>query len=332
MTKIRVGILGLLFSLIVGSLSIYAAETQPEKLRVAMASISTSQVNLWVPLDTGLFKKHGLDVDLVFISGAPVVNAALLSGEVALAQGGPAPAIQTNLKGAGTYIILGNTNRFPYQLVAAANIRQISDLKGKRFGIARIGAADQTAALLVLPRFGIQPEKDLNMIAVGAVPSRFAALISGSVSATLLIPPETTKAKELGFRVLANFMDLDVDYQQNAIYTTKSFIDRRTDTLRRFVMAYSEGIHFIHTNAKGTQQIMKKYLKGDDRSIEEAYSEVVLKAVPKIPYPTKTGLQTLIHFMVKTTPELANAKPDDFIDTRIIKELEERGFYARLYR
>ena len=77
---------------------------------------------------------------------------------------------------------------------------------------------------------------------------------------------------------------------------------------------------------------MKKYLKGDDRSIEEAYTEVVLKAAPKIPYPTKAGLQTLINFMAKTTPELANAKPDDFIDTRIIKDLEERGFYARLYR
>src|SRR5580765_1093739 len=110
------------------SLRSYAGETQGEKLRVAMASISTSQVNLWVPLDTGLFKKYRLDVDLVFISGAPIVNAALLSGEVAIAQGGPAPSIQTNLKGAGTYIILGNTNRFPYQLVVAPNIKEVADL------------------------------------------------------------------------------------------------------------------------------------------------------------------------------------------------------------
>ena len=192
------------------------ANAQSEKLRVAMASISTSQVNLWVPLDTGLFKKHRLDVDLVFISGAPIVNAALLSGEVALAQGGPAPSIQTNLKGAGTYIILGNTNRFPYQLVVAPNIKEVADLKGKRFAIARIGAADHSAVLFVLPRLGLHAEKELSLIAVGAVPSRFAALVNGSVAATLLIPPETTKARSLGFRVLANFMDIDVDFQQNA--------------------------------------------------------------------------------------------------------------------
>ena len=308
------------------------ANAQSEKVRVAMASISTSQVNLWVPLDTGLFKKHRLDVDLVFISGAPIVNAALLSGEVAIAQGGPAPSIQTNLKGAGTYIILGNTNRFPYQLVVAPNIKDIADLKGKRFAIARIGAADHSAVLFVLPRLGLQPEKDLSLIAVGAVPSRFAALVNGSVAATLSIPPETTKARELGFRVLNNFMDIDVDFQQNALYTTKSFIDRKTDVLRRFVMAYSEGIHYIHTNPKGTQQIMKKYLKGDDKAIEEAYTEVVLKAAPKIPYPTKSGLQTLMKFMAATTPEIANSKAEDFIDTRLVKELEDSGFYARLYR
>lgn len=308
------------------------ADAQPEKLRVAMASISTSQVNLWVPVDTGLFKKHGLDVDLVFIAGAPIVNAALLSGEVALAQGGPAPAIQTNLKGAGTYIILGNTNRFPYQLIAAPNIKEIAELKGKRFAIARIGAADHSAVQFVLPRLGLQPERDLTMIAVGAVPSRFAALTNGSVSGTLLIPPETTKARELGFRVLANFMDIDVDFQQNAIYTTRAIMTRRADAVRRFVMAYSEGIHYIHTNPKGTQRIMKKYLKGDDKSIEEAYTEVVVKAAPKIPYPTKSGLQTLLKFMATTTPELATAKADDFIDTRFVKELEDSGFYARLYR
>jgi NitT/TauT family transport system substrate-binding protein len=303
-----------------------------EDIRIAMASISTSQVNLWVPRDIGLFKKYGLNVDLVLISGAPIVNAALLSGEVAIAQGGPAPSIQTNLKGAGTYIILGNTNRFPYQLVATPNTKDIADLKGKRFAIARIGAADHSASLFVLPRLGLHPEKDLNMIAVGAVPSRFAALVNGAVAATLLIPPETTKAKELGFRVLANFMDIDVDFQQNAIYTTRSFINRNTDAVRRFVMAYSEGIHYIHTNSHGTQQIMKKYLKGDAKSIEEAYREVVVKAAPKIPYPTKSGLQTLMKFMAATTPEIANAKPEDFIETRFIKELEDSGFYARLYR
>jgi len=314
------------------SLRAFAADTPAEKIRVAISSISTSQVNVWVPLDAGFFKKHGLDVELVYISGAPVGAAALMSGEVVISQGGVVGSINSNLKGAGTYIILGGADRFPYQLVVPPGIHQIADLKGKRFAISRIGSADHTAAMFVLPKLGVQPDKELNIVQVGSVPSRFAALVNGSVMGALLIPPETVKAKELGYRVLSNFADIDIAYQQNGVYTTRNLINRRTEMMRRFAMAYSEGNHYIHTNPAGTQKIMSKYLHGDEKAIAEAYTEVVVKATPKIPYPSKPGIQTLLNFIAKTNPDAANAKPDDFIDTRFVKDLEDSGFYAKLNR
>jgi len=307
-------------------------QAQSEKVRVAISSISTSQVNVWVPLDTGFFKKQGLDVELVYISGAPVGAAALMSGEVAISQGGVVGSITANMKGSGTYIVLGGAERFPYQLVVPPTIKQISDLKGKRFAVSRIGSADHTATMFVLPKLGIQPDKEMNIIQVGSVPARFAALVNGSVQGALLIPPETVKAKELGFRVLSNFADIDIAYQQNGVYTTRNFINKRPDMLRRFATAYSEGNHYIHTNAEGAQRIMRKYLAGDEKAIREAYTEVVLKATPKIPYPSKPGIQTLLDFLAKTSPEAASAKPEDFIDARFVKELEDSGLYARLYR
>ena len=322
----------LLFSFIFALAFTSIAQSQPEKVRVAISSISTSQVNVWVPLDTGFFKKQGLDVELVYISGAPVGAAALMSGEVAISQGGVVGSITSNMRGSGTFIILGGADRFPYQLIAAPSIKQISDLKGKRFAVSRIGSADHTATLFVLPRLGIQPDKEMNIVQVGSVPARFAALVNGSVQGALLIPPETVKAKELGFRVLSNFAEIEINYQQNGVYTTRSLIAKRPDMLRRFAIAYSEGNHFIHTNSEGTQRIMRKYLQGDEKAIREAYTEVVLKATPKIPYPSKPGIQTLLDFLAKTSPETANAKPDDFIDVRFVKELEDNGFYAKLFK
>jgi len=322
----------LLFSFILVLAFASVAKSQPEKVRVAISSISTSQVNVWVPLDTGFFKKHGLDVELVYISGAPVGAAALMSGEVAISQGGVVGSITSNMRGSGTFIILGGADRFPYQLIAAPSIKQISDLKGKRFAVSRIGSADHTATMFVLPRLGIQPDKELNIVQVGSVPARFAALVNGSVQGALLIPPETVKAKELGYRVLSNFAEIDINYQQNGVYTTRSLITKRPDMLRRFTIAYSEGNHFIHTNSEVTQRIMRKYLQGDEKAIREAYTEVVLKATPKIPYPSKPGIQTLLDFLAKTSPEAANAKPDDFIDVRFVKELEDNGFYAKLFK
>ena len=172
----------------------------------------------------------------------------------------------------------------------------------------------------------------MNIVQVGSVPARFAALVNGSVQGALLIPPETVKAKELGYRILSNFADIDIHYQQNGVYTTRSYINKRPDVLRGFAMAYSEGNHYIHTNSEGAQRIMRKYLHGDEKAIKEAYTEVVLKATPKIPYPSKPGIQTLLDFLAKTAPEASNAKPDDFIDVRFVKELEDNGFYAKLYR
>ena len=309
-----------------------AADVPLEKIRVAISSISTSQVNVWVPLDAGLFKKYGLDVELVYISGAPVGAAALMSGEVVISQGGVVGSINSNLKGAGTYIILGGADRFPYQLVVPPSIKQLSDLKGKRFAVSRIGSADHTATMFVLPKLGIQPDKELNIVQVGSVPSRFAALVNGSVMGALLIPPETVKAKDLGFRILSNFADIDIAYQQNGVYTTRNLINRKTDMMRRFATAYSEGNHYIHTNSNGTQKIMRKYLQGDEKAIEEAYTQIVIKATPKIPYPSKSGIQTLLNFIAKTNPEAASAKPEDFINDKFVKELDDSGFYARLYR
>jgi NitT/TauT family transport system substrate-binding protein len=320
------------FVICASSFCAFAAETSAEKIRVAISSISTSQVNVWVPLDAGFFKKHGLDVELVYISGAPVGAAALMSGEVVISQGGVVGSINSNLKGAGTYIFLGGADRFPYQLVVPPGVNQVADLKGKRFAVSRIGSADHTAAMFVLPKLGVQPDKELNIVQVGSVPSRFAALVNGSVMGALLIPPETVKARELGYRVLTNFADIDIHYQQNGVYTTRNLINRRTDMMRRFAMAYSEGNHYIHTNPVGTQKIMRKYLHGDEKAIAEAYTEVVVKATPKIPYPSKPGIQTLLNFIAKTTPEAASAKPDDFIDARFVKELEDSSFYAKLYR
>lgn len=322
----------LLFGFILGLAWADSAHSQMEKVRVAISSISTSQVNVWVPLDTGFFKKHGLDIELVYISGAPIGAAALMSGEVAISQGGVAGSITSNMRGSGTFIILGGADRFPYQLIAAPGIKQLSDLKGKRFAVSRIGSADHTATMFVLPKLGIQPDKEMNIVQVGSVPARFAALVNGSVQEALLIPPETVKAKELGYRVLSNFADIEINYQQNGVYTTRNFINKRPDLLRRFAAAYSEGNHFIHTNSEQTQRIMRKYLQGDEKAIREAYTEVVLKATPKIPYPSKPGIQTLIDFLAKTSPEAANSKPDDFIDARFVKELEDAGLYAKLYR
>lgn len=308
-------------------------EGQLERLRVAYSAISPTQLHGWLPVETGFYRKNGLDVEMVLFTGAPVAVAALVAGETPIIQAAAAGVISSNLAGSGAVMLAGAINRFPYQLFVTPEIKSIQDLKGKKFGVARIGAGDYSSATIVLKRQGLDPERELTFVQVGSVPTRLAALLGGSIQATLLIPPETLKARERGLRMLLDFTQLDVEYQHTGIATTKDFIRRRPDTVCRFMKAYIEGIHYILTNPKGTKELMRKFLKvKEDQAIEETYNGLVLKVTRRVPYPTEKGIQLILDQLGATNPKAAKAKPADFMETSFLKELEESGYIDRLYR
>jgi len=304
-----------------------------ENLRVAYSAISPTQLHGWLPLVTGLYKKHGLDVEMILFTGAPLAVASLVAGETPIIQAAAVGVISSNLASSGAVMLTGAINRFPYQLFVSPEIKAVQDLKGKKFGVARIGAGDYSSATIVLKQQGLDPEKEVVFIQVGSVPSRLAALLGKSIHATLLIPPETLKAREAGLRMLLDFTQIDIEYQHTGIATTRDFIKKRPDTVRRFVKAYVEGIHYILTNPKGTREIMRKFLKlKEDQAIEEAYNGLVLKVTRRVPYPTEKGIQLILDQLGATNPKAAKAKPADFVEASFLRELEESGYIDRLYR
>lgn len=308
-------------------------QTQLEKIRVAYTVISPTQLNVWTPRETGFYRKNGLDVELVLLVGAPLAVAALVAGETPIIQTGASAVITSNLSGSGAVLIAGAVNRFPYVLFATDEIKRVEDLRGKKFGVSRVGGADHASAATVLEKYGLNPDSDLVWVQIGSVPARLAAMQANSIQATLLQVPETLKAKEAGLKSLLDFTKLDIEWQQNGVATTRDFLRRRPDTVRRFMKAYVEGIHYNLTNPKGTQKILQKYLVvKDEKIIEESYNEVVLKLTRRVPYPTEKGIQTFLDQLKAKNPRAAQAKPTDFIDNSFLKELDESGYIDRLYR
>lgn len=307
-------------------------QAQIEKLRVAYTVISPTQLNVWTPKETGLYAKHGLDVELVLLVGAPLAVTAMLAGETPIIHTGASAVITSNLAGSGSVLIAGSVNRFPYVLFVTDQIKKLEDLKGKKFGVSRIGSADNAAAITVLERYGIK-ESDITYLQAGSVPARLAAMQTNAIQATLLQPPETLKAKEAGVRSLLDFTKLDVEWQQNGIAVTRDYIKKKADTVRRFMRAFVEGIHYNLINPKGAQKILQKYLTiKDEKSIEESYNEIVVKLTRRVPYPTESGIQLFLDQLKSKNPKAAQAKPSDFTDTSFLKELEESGYIDRLYR
>src|SRR5215510_13833622 len=181
-----------------------SAQAPSEKLRVAYTVIAPTQANVWTAKEIGYYAKHGLDVDLVLLVGAPLAVAALVGGETPIVHTGASAVITSNLAGSGAVIIAGAAN---------------------------------AAAATVLDKFGIK-ESDVTYVQAGSIPARLAAMQTYALQATLLQAPETLKAKELGLRAMLDFTKLDVEWQQNGVATTRDYIKKKPDTVRRFMRAY----------------------------------------------------------------------------------------------
>ncbi|HYA30470.1 MAG TPA: ABC transporter substrate-binding protein [Acidobacteriota bacterium] len=309
-----------------------AAQTPMEKLHVAYTVISPTQSTVWTAKEMGFFAKHGLDVEMVLLVGAPLGVTAMLAGETPIIHTGASAVITSNLTGSGAVLIAGSVNRFPYMLFTTDQVKRIEDLKGKKFGVSRIGSADNAAAQTVFGRYGLKGD-DVGYITVGSVPARLAALQSNTIQATLLTPPETLKAQELGIKPLMDFTKLDVEWQQNGVAVTRDYIKRKPDTVRRFMRAYVEAGVYNLTNPKGAQRVLQKYLTiKDEKAIEESYNGIVAKLTRRVPYPTEPGIQLFLDQLKATNPKAAAAKPSDFTDVSFLKELESSGFIDKLYK
>ena len=259
-------------------------------------------------------------------------NTAYEADWIELTNTGSSAVITSNLAGSGAVLIAGAINRFPYVLFVTDQIKRVEDLKGKKFGVSRIGSADNAAAVTVLEKFGIK-ESEITYVQAGSIPGRLAAMQTNALQSTLLQAPETLKAKEIGLRALLDFTKLDVEWQQNGVAVTRDYIKKKPDTIRRFMRAYVDAIHYNLTNPKGAQKILQKYLAiKDEKSVEEAYNEIVVKLTRRVPYPTEPGIQLFLDQLKQKNPKAGQVKPSEFTDVSFLKELESSGYIDRLYR
>jgi NitT/TauT family transport system substrate-binding protein len=304
-----------------------------DRVNISHSAVSGSQAILFVTRDAGFFKKYDIDLQIVFVAGAPPNIAALVSGDLDLTIfAGPA-AIASNLEGANTVVLMTYINTMEHTFISRPNIKKPADLKGKKFGIARPGATDDYGVRVAFKKWGLDPDKDITFLSVGTQPSRFAAVQTGMVDATLLQPPFTTKARQEGMVELASLGDLGLDYIGTSLATTRQTIQKKEGMVRRFVRAIVEGIHFYKTQKEASIQSIAKFTKLTDRTaLEEAYNTYAIKYMARVPYPSLKGVEAILEDLAKTNPKAKGADPKRFVEPRFLKELEDNGVVARLYK
>jgi len=306
---------------------------QRERLEVVYSSIGGSGIPLWIAQDKGFFERNGLDTRLIYIGGGRIVAQSFAAGQIKVAiMAGPA-MVSANLAGLNLRMVAGLVNTSTYSLFVKPNIGSPQELKGKRFGMGSFGSSPDFMMRQIFRRLGLDPEKDVTILQLGGGGDlvRLAALKAGSVDGALLSPPLTALARDAGFRALITPQNLVIPYQQTGVATTKDFIDKNRDTVRRFVKAMIEAVHFYKTHKEESLAVVAKNLKTNDRAaLEESYQEFAVKLHPRKPYPTLEGMALILDTQrTKNTP--TSVRAEDFVDMSFVKELDDSGFIDKLY-
>jgi NitT/TauT family transport system substrate-binding protein len=303
-----------------------------ESIRIAVPGISGTLLPLYVAQDKRLFKKHGLDAELIMVRSGSVAVQSLLAGEIQFAASGTSSGIEAKLAGADMITITDYMNTLPYSLVTSDKIKSAEQLKGKRFAVSRLGAISDIALRLALKNLGIDPGKDAVILGIGDAGARFVALKTGSVDATVISPPDTLTAKKLGFSVLTSFQDAGIKFAYGSIFIATDYGRKSRASVLNFLRGFTESIAYLRRNKEESLGVLSKWTRNADRdSLEDTY-EFFLRLYPTRPYSNEEAVKAVIDVLGERNPSVKKFKPQDFYDTQYLREIDQSGFIDKLYR
>jgi len=312
--------------------SAWAAQGKPlVKVVVGYGSTDGGVAILGFAKETKLFEKRGLDVVLVGMGTGSVSLRALIAKDLEISSLSGSGLVQAALQGADTVIISALINGFIFKVFGAPEISSPAQLKGKKLGVSRYGATSDFAVRLALKKWGLNPDRDVNILQIGTSQDTVRAMQAKMLDAGVMSGTSSLIARKAGFRELGDLAELGLHYPTSAIGTTKSYLQKNEGLVKEFMLAYIEAIHDFKRNKEAALTVLKKYTRNDDREVlEDSYSNAAGKYLA-LPIPTIDGIRTILTELSSTVPAAKNADPEQFVSYKIAREIEASGFVKRLY-
>jgi len=315
-TNLLYGLVCLLFT---------ASSGQAQKITFSFSSLVGTQSPLWVADDTGLFKKHRIDANVIYIPGGKSVVEGMLAGNIHIAIAAPAAVLRANLAGSDFVYIGALSNRVDFVVMAREGIRSVRELYGKRIAIGNFGSGTDYAGRIVFEKLGMQVGKDIIFTpSLGGQPTRLAMLQSGTVDGVVLSPPFTLRAQQLGFRQVLDFASVIPHYFSLGYFTRRSYIRDHPRVVESSLKALLDATRYTLSNVDGTIKVLGRHLKiSDDAFLKSYYHDVLLTQLDRDLYPDAKGVEMFLQQESHANPAAAKVKPEDFIDTSILDKLRK---------
>lgn len=324
-TRILASVSVLLFCLTIVPPRIAEASTY-----IAYISDSTSSsVIYWLAKDMGLYKKHGLDLELIFLNGSVRGIQSMIAGDLGYSGAVGTAVINAKLAGGDIAIIQSQMNTLPYFIVGNPNIKSPEQLRGRSAAVHIPGTSADFALRMALTKVGVA-YKDIKAVTVGGGPARLAATMTGQLDFTVVTEGEKIQAEKAGLRTIIDMAKMKVPFQFNCSVTTRKKIRENPDEVRRVVLAMTESTHFFKTHKEESIKVMQKYTRGLGRDVLDGAYAANAELLVDDGYPTLEGLKQTLEIQALTDPRAAKAKAEDFVELRFVDEVRKSGFLEQL--
>ena len=297
-----------------------------ESLRLGFSGASATQLAGYLAVDQKLFDIYGVNVELTQSAGTTMIRA-LDSGSLQVAIVGGGQALSAYLKGVDVRIISGLVNIVPFQLWTKPEISQLKDLKGKLIANTPPGTSLNLGTSILLQRAGLDPLRDVKLVAFGRLGLVSQALFTGVVDAALLSPPDTIEARRSGLRMLMDLATARIPCPFTSVVTTKAVLEKSPASLDRFLRGILHGIKLALTNPDMAKKTLSRNMRlSDPEAVEEVYQRAIL-AYERVPMVPKEAIETVMK--LSTVP--ANRNPFAVSDMTILDRIDKEGFVKALY-
>jgi NitT/TauT family transport system substrate-binding protein len=317
-------------SLFVSSSALFAQSRVLKKVQVGVPAISMGNIIIYFAKEAKIYEKYGLDVDPVAVAGSGIASKALISGSVLISPIATPTVISAVLAGSDMVILAHTMPGVIQSLVVRSDIKRSEDLRGKTVGVTTFGSLTDFLVKYLARQKGLNPDKDFALLQIGTDSDRFLALQQGKIQGATLSHPNYIFAQRVGFHVLWDFFK-EVDYPWSEIATTRTQIKQDRDLVMRYMRAHLEGIARFKQEPDLAKKVIKKMLRLEDDPLAQESWELFAKHRIPAPYPNIKGMKTSYEYVAVTRPDVYKHKPEEFIDSSFVEELDKSGFIKKLY-
>lgn len=307
------------------------AASPSAKVVVTPASFSEREGLLIVAQNQGFFRKRNLDVQLVLMPSAPVAFSALAAGESQFYYGtSSGTSLGAVLNGLDGVFVAGFINKLVGAFAVGKEIKTPNDLKGKQIGVASLGGGNWMFTMLAFDHWGLDPKRDnITFRIIGNTAVRAQSIATGIIGGSILGYTFATNLKRDGYPILADMADLNIPFQDTALYTRKSFVAQHPEVVENLLRALLDGITFIQNpdNKNAVLKSLVQWLRLQKTEDGLEGYEFMRKMYTKRIYPTVDGIRNSIRVLAMTNEKYRGLKAEDLIDDRIVRKLEKEGAF-----